>query len=305
MRVLEGNAFFRDASFPFHIHQCRIGRNEIVSSHTHDFVEFVYVVAGGALHEMADHRYALSPGDVFVLEPQTVHSYAGSGTEEAVVYNILLRKEWLQQDLDALLRIPSFIHFFYLSPFLRKHAAFVPFLPLHEQQRLQMEFHLKTIHDEFVAREAGYELMIKMRWIECLVLLSRFHERNRSGRQSPLSDEAWMDSILHFVRQHCRQSLSLQQMSRTSGMSVSSFTAKFKKATGMSFLDYKQSLQIRHACELLSRTDRKVADIALDAGFQDISFFHRTFRKHVGTTPRQYRESLRNSHLGTKGPAAT
>ncbi len=78
MFVYEGQNFFADHDFPFYIERYAIKPKEIVYPHSHDFVEFVYVVTGGAIHEWADKSYSLAPGDVFAIEPNTHHSYTGS-----------------------------------------------------------------------------------------------------------------------------------------------------------------------------------------------------------------------------------
>ncbi|GGG22711.1 AraC family transcriptional regulator [Paenibacillus abyssi] len=288
--TLQGKAYFEGDSFPFFIQRYIIQKDETIPSHTHDFIELIYVVKGSALHEMAEQRYALATGDVFVIEPQTYHSYIGSDTEETIIYNVLFEKQLLQKELGGLLEIPAFIHFFYLAPFLRKNASFVPYISLTVEQRRQIESLLQKIDREFHEKPVGYQLIIKTSWIECLVLLSRYHEEHQNSSNHTLPKEDWMDSILHFVEQHHRQPLSLDQLSRTCGMSVSSFTAKFKKATGKSFIDYKHSLQIRHACDMLKDPHNKVIHIALSSGFQDISFFNRIFRKHMGMTPGQFRQ---------------
>ncbi|OME77109.1 hypothetical protein BK120_26625 [Paenibacillus sp. FSL A5-0031] len=292
MSILNGNAFFEDREFPFFIQRYQIKKGEVIPAHTHDFVELVYVVKGGALHEMADQRYPLATGDVFVIEPQTYHGYFNTDGEETIVYNLLFEKQLLQKELGVLLQIPAFINFFYLAPFLRKNASFVPYISLNEHQRGHLEFLLQKIHKEFYEKPVGYQLVIKTNWIECLVLLSRYQDNNENNNNSPLPKEEWMSSILHFVEQNYRQPLSLNQLSQTCGMSVSSFTAKFKKATGMSLMDYKHSLQIRHACELLKDHRNKVVHVAYSSGFQDVSFFNRIFRKHMSMTPRQFRNGL-------------
>ncbi|WP_309118526.1 AraC family transcriptional regulator [Paenibacillus sp.] len=289
MNVLRGAAFFADASFPFFIQKYTIRRGEVVPTHTHDFLEFVYVAQGGATHDIATQRYSLSTGDVFVLEPETYHSYTGSDAEDTIVYNVLFKKEFLQREFDDLLRMPAIVNSFYLAPFLRKSASFIPHVSLLPGQRTAIETHLSKMSDEFKSQSSGYRLILKSRWIECLVLLNRFYEENGSADESSLGKDEWMRSIVHFVREHYRQPLTLAQLSATCGMSVSSFTAKFKKATGMSFLDYKHSLQIRHACDMLRTTDIKIVYVAYSAGFQDVSFFNRVFRKHTGMSPRHYR----------------
>ncbi|NBD26958.1 AraC family transcriptional regulator [Paenibacillus glycinis] len=290
MTIYKGDTYFKLDDFPFFIDRCTIGKNEYIPSHTHDFIELVFVVEGSAVHEMSGHAYQLAAGDVFVVEPNVYHSYTCAADRETIVYNVLFDAAFLEREMNVLQQMPSFINFFYLVPFLRKSHSFVPYHPLQPSQKIHVQAHLQTIYEEFAQRRDGYQLVIKTRLIECLVWLSRFHQDNRESEQRPgVSDRAWMESIIHFVDQHYYQALTLRQLSRLSGMSVSSFTAKFKEAAGMSLLDYKHTVQIRHASTLLRSTDKKVLDIALETGFGDISFFNRVFRKHTGCSPREFR----------------
>ncbi|GGD51655.1 AraC family transcriptional regulator [Paenibacillus nasutitermitis] len=291
MTVYTGNDYFRDSRFPFYIDRAVISRNQPIPSHTHDFVELVFVVEGSAFHEMAGHQYRLATGDVFILEPHVYHSYLGSADEDTVVYNVLFDTAFLQKELEALQEIPAFIDFFYLMPFLRKSQSFIPYHPLQAAQKLQFQSHLQTIYDEYEQGRDGSQLIIKTRWIECLVWLSRYHQENRSAQRHVLSDRERILSIRNFVELNYKQPLTLIQLSRICGMSVSSFTAKFKENTGKSLMDYKHEVQIRHASALLLDTDTKILDVALETGFNDISFFNKTFRKHTGMTPREYRRS--------------
>jgi len=292
MTVFEGRKFFYDSEFPFYIDRYTIRRKENVPPHAHDFVEFVYVESGGAIHEWSGKIKSICPGDVFAIEPNTYHSYIGSEDEDTVVYNILFDRKLLQNEIEALLRVPAFIDFFYLSPFMRNNATFVPYTPLKEYQRIQIDAHLRAILEEYRERQEGYQLIIKNRWIECMVLLSRYHAETRgeSPKQKELTKDDWISSIRNFVEHHCDRELSLTQLAHTCGMSISSFTAKFKQATGQSLLEYKHTAQIRRACRLLEARDDKIAIIAYEVGFNDISFFNRVFRKHKGMSPKEYRK---------------
>jgi AraC-like DNA-binding protein/quercetin dioxygenase-like cupin family protein len=297
MNIFRGESYFKEDRFPFYIDRYVIGKEETVPLHSHDFVELVYVVSGSALHEMSGNRYPLSAGEVFILEPQAYHSYSGSETEETVVYNVLFDVEFLRNELDALKRMPSFVDFFYLAPFLRKTASFIPYSALKDTQNLLILDHLRTIHEEFVARKEGYQLIIKTRWIECLVLLGRFHQENLNARRRTLTDKERMESIRHFVDQNFREPLTLEQLSRICGMSVSSFTAKFRETMGVSLIDYKHELQVQRARSQLAETRNKILEIALEAGFNDISFFNKVFRKHTGLTPNEFRKGVQSKSM--------
>jgi AraC-like DNA-binding protein len=64
--------------------------------------------------------------------------------------------------------------------------------------------------------------------------------------------------------------------------------------TGIGFAERVLELRLQHACNLLSRahiTNRKVSDIAFSCGFNNLSYFHRAFRRRFGMTPAGARPS--------------
>jgi AraC family transcriptional regulator len=63
----------------------------------------------------------------------------------------------------------------------------------------------------------------------------------------------------------------------------------FRRKYGCSVGEYVRRLRVEFACSQLARTDRPLVEIALDAGFCDQSQFCRTFKRHVGITPSQFR----------------
>ena len=63
----------------------------------------------------------------------------------------------------------------------------------------------------------------------------------------------------------------------------------FEQLTGVTPHQFILRTRLRHAAARLATEDAKVIDIALDAGFNDVSTFNRAFRAEFGTTPRAYR----------------
>ncbi len=104
------------------------------------------------------------------------------------------------------------------------------------------------------------------------------------------------EKALQFIQLHYRSSLSLQQVAEKSGMSLSSFVRRFKKKTGMTFVDYVNSMRISSACSLLRNPDLSLLQISLACGYSNQCHFNRTFKKLIGLTPGQYRKSLKNIH---------
>ena len=75
-------------------------------------------------------------------------------------------------------------------------------------------------------------------------------------------------------------------------MSTHYFCHLFKQSTGIAPYQYVIQQRIAKAKKLLKRQDLSLVDVALACGFISQSAFNRTFKKHVGTTPRKYRLEL-------------
>jgi len=83
----------------------------------------------------------------------------------------------------------------------------------------------------------------------------------------------------------------LSQMCQLSGMSVSSFSEKFRRHSGCTFVEFRNQARIRLAASLLTETPATVEAIALEVGFSDVSFFHHQFRRWLGVSPGAYRHA--------------
>lgn len=64
----------------------------------------------------------------------------------------------------------------------------------------------------------------------------------------------------------------------------------FKKETSMNFLEYLTQLRIDHAKERLLKTDDPVNEIAESAGYSDVKYFSRIFKRTLGISPGKFRK---------------
>ena len=89
---------------------------------------------------------------------------------------------------------------------------------------------------------------------------------------------------------HYRDPLGIPELAAVAFMSPAHFIRSFKATFGETPHRYLQRRRIERAMERLRRTDRNVADIAIEVGWNSIATFSRTFREIVGCTPSEYRE---------------
>lgn len=82
-------------------------------------------------------------------------------------------------------------------------------------------------------------------------------------------------------------------MQKQLGMTPKYFCSFFYGMTRKTPIEYVNNYRIERACEQLLSTEMSITDIGLNCGFNEISYFIKTFRKAIGTTPHQYRKKAR------------
>ncbi|GAA1614227.1 helix-turn-helix domain-containing protein [Kribbella sancticallisti] len=117
-------------------------------------------------------------------------------------------------------------------------------------------------------------------------------------------DQPPLDSLLHWIREHLDEPLTLARLAAYEHVSERSLVRKFRQATGMSVFDWISTERVSRAKLLLETTGHPVAEIAAMAGFGSSETLRRNFEKHAGTTPAAYRATFRADSAGSVGRLA-
>lgn len=96
---------------------------------------------------------------------------------------------------------------------------------------------------------------------------------------------------IEFIRENYKSQLSLEDISDAVGVSPKYFCVIFKSMTGMTAFEYLNTYRIEKACKALISTDLPITEIAFSHGFNDLSYFIKTFKKHKSVTPKHFRNA--------------
>lgn len=99
-----------------------------------------------------------------------------------------------------------------------------------------------------------------------------------------------LKSVLSYIHKRYPEPLKLKELADEANMSEGHFCRFFKQMVQKSPVDYINYYRISQACVQLENTDHKIVDIAMDVGFEHLSYFITTFKKHKNITPSQYRK---------------
>lgn len=110
--------------------------------------------------------------------------------------------------------------------------------------------------------------------------------------------EIGVQRALRYVGDHYTEEISLGRLARESYISSSHLSFLLKRSLGVPFKSLLAAVRIRRAQQLLALAEQSITEISLEVGFGDLSHFERTFKRLVGTNPREYRRrELLNRHL--------
>ncbi|WP_019989073.1 AraC family transcriptional regulator [Rudanella lutea] len=98
--------------------------------------------------------------------------------------------------------------------------------------------------------------------------------------------------VAQYINKHLHRSLHIRELADQACMSEPNFYRTFKQTFGMTPVDYINSQRIALASKLLRTTNRCLADISIDCGFNNLTYFMKLFRREVGMSPAQYRKQI-------------
>lgn len=106
-----------------------------------------------------------------------------------------------------------------------------------------------------------------------------------------------MRRIVDFIAENFREKVTVADMAREAGISVSSVERLFRGTFGVTPLMYLHKTRLNAACWLLRQDDANLSVIATDCGFHDQTGMTRAFRQELKITPLKYRQRFREGHV--------
>lgn len=109
--------------------------------------------------------------------------------------------------------------------------------------------------------------------------------------QAPtLLDTERFRRVFAYLSENYTTEVSLETIAAIANLSPTSFCRFFKKITRQTFVEALTQFRVNHAANLLSTTEKPVAEICFASGFSNISYFNKAFKKSLGQNPLAFRK---------------
>ena len=118
----------------------------------------------------------------------------------------------------------------------------------------------------------------------------------RSGQEGVRKKaQALVKTIQDAVSTHLHENMTVEQLAQELHLSYYHMCHFFKSRTGITVHTFRTQKRMEYAMKLLLGTNEKIADIATECGYNNISYFTETFTKLVGMPPAVFREQARKT----------
>jgi AraC-like DNA-binding protein len=180
----------------------------------------------------------------------------------------------------------------YLMPFMLQDSSCSNVIPARAGRSREISDFIQRIRAELPGTSERSRLAIKT-YLKMILLnlvnhYAAFAEaRDALRRQQRNADR--LTPALDFLEMHYSEPIRVDEAARLCAMSACCFMHLFKEVTGHSFVAYLNRFRVARAQQLLASSDHSIADISLDTGFCNQSYFGVIFRRVTGMSPLAYR----------------
>ena len=240
----------------------------VIDAHTHeDFYQIDLFVEGEGTYTIGKQDFSIDSNHFYVIIPQQRHATASS-------------KESPLQGLSVKFKLQNFN---------------IPFLPsvlrVSNPAKHKAESIFRSLVSEAVLNQDDSRLVASLRLVELILLLLRDYYKNEDKERK----NSVVETAIKFMQEHFPESLYLNDIATEAGVSPAHLCRVFQKESKQTPFDILRQIRCKHVKEQLIHQNKKVFEIAKNAGFGSAQYMNRVFKSVVGQTPLAYRRANKNS----------
>ncbi|WP_161488120.1 AraC family transcriptional regulator [Sedimentisphaera cyanobacteriorum] len=255
-----------------------VGPKRTFREHSHPFYHIVLYTNGHGEYRKDGHFHKARPGTCVLLSPGQKHDFV-SHWQKTVYSEITFA---FKSEEGKLLELPFEKIIFLLTG---TETVFDTDIIFSEEQTNTLKNRFSDLIEylnsssELSQYQANYSLLGIFNFIIKHNILTAID----SSSISP------MDKAKAYIEENYTAHIPVEKLTSIVHLSKGYFFRAFKEKFGVSPINYQQNIRINASKTLLKTTSLRCNEIANRVGFSDVYFFHRTFKKHTGKTPSNYR----------------
>lgn len=255
-----------DALLPFIFHTDKT-KSSRIAPNWHENIELLCFIEGEGHLKCGSERYPVFAGDIAVINPDVLHMTEGNLTYHCLIID----RSFCEGNGIPILSL-------YFKEIIRDRALFTQFCETAQK--------LKAAKSE----PDSLKTVPEIRHCVLGILLALCEDHIVSGTTAKNAHSASAErvkSIMTYMRQNFAHSISLDEVAEHIGVSKYHLSREFKQLTGTTIFDSLNIIRCKEARHMLS-DGSTVSEAANACGFENLSYFSRTFKKYTGKLPSEY-----------------
>lgn len=257
------------------------GQSFQIPVHWHDELEIIYVKSGFLTVNISGENYIGKPGDAFVVSPGNLH-FMGSQNGTVDYFTFLFPLKYIAFRSDEMLDDKL------IEPLNSGHLMISP--EIKDTVKEQCEQLAGVYAAEIDKSESKITSQIRKK----IILLQFIHELWKKGfivENDTTGRNTVEKEMVSYIQQNYTGKILLREFGEQFHLSEKYISRYFKEHFHITLSRYVTYLRLEHAKQMLQETDISVTEVAMQSGYQNISYFIRSFKKTYGVSPLKYRKS--------------
>lgn len=252
--------------------------------HWHNELEFGIVAKGAAVINIGSTQYELHSGEGFFINSNILHTAVALDNGVCEIHSVVCHPRAVSGSTD------NIIWQKYLKPLMENQACPGFHLKPDERWQRQIADSLGSLWHSAEMEEYGFELHIRNELSTIISLLSEHQPvvaRKTFGKAQ--RDNARIKEMLTYIQANYSGELTVEDIAFAGAVSASECIRCFRATINMTPIAYLKSYRLQQAALKLQLTTDKISAIAESCGFQEMSYFAKSFKEVYGCTPSEYR----------------
>jgi AraC family transcriptional activator of pobA len=255
--------------------------------HRHKYFEVIYFSNAGGEHEIDFRTYKILSSSIHFVSPDQVHIL--SRKKNVVGYVLSFTDEFFLEHGSTNLFIDNFISF--------NNSGTAPVLQLKNPEQIkELESIIFKIEKEFENENQDKKMAIQSLMRLFLIHCKRsFIPDIKENNNVPLQSEITRN-FRKLLEKEFRDIKTVNEYSLLLNITPGHLSETIQKDTGKTAGEFIHERIILEAKRLLYHSQQSIKEIAVELNFEDPSYFSKFFKSRSGTTPEQFRKTIREKY---------
>lgn len=251
--------------------------------HWHEEMEAVVLTSGSLVFAAGDRKYTLQEGEGIFINSGILHGAWSLETGDCRFHSLVFHPRLVGGSSDSV--------FFqnYVRPLMENPSLEGMVLSPRIDWQAEAITAIENAWQACFQEPVGYEFQVRTNLSQLLCLLQSSFPASAAPNKKQLRTAERIKNMLHYIHENFGEDLNTSAIAKSAGVSDSECLRCFHTVIGTTPIQYLRQYRIQRSSQMLMETELPVAEIAARCGFQDVSYFAKTFRELRGCAPSEYR----------------